>query len=116
MPSEIINLLVPGRVLSDDDVATLLAAVGAAQWEVRKARLDARDDAIRSALAALAPLDRTNAARALERAWNRLRCGWAGGTEFDALVREIDRLHGTGAPLSVPQLTRIAREGRTPCA
>ena len=108
------EILVPNRVLSAEDVATLQAAIGSAPWEARAARLDARDDAIRTALAALAPLDRTNAARALERAWNRLRCGWAGGPDLDALIRTIDRLHGTGAPLSVPQICRIAREGRTP--
>lgn len=114
MPSEITNLLVPGHVLSADDVATLLAALSAAPWEARQARLDARDKAIRAALAALTPLDRTNAARALERAWNRLRCGWTGRTDFDALVQEIDRQHGTAAPLRFPQIARIARGERTP--
>ncbi len=114
MPAEIVSLLVPGHVLTAKDVATLRAALDAPRWEIRQARLYKRDDAIRAALAALAPLDRTNAARALERAWNRLRCGSAGRTDFDALVREIDRLHGAGSILGVPQIIRITRAGRTP--
>ena len=108
------EILVPNRVLSADDVATLRAALGTAPWEARQARLDARDNAIRAALAALAPLDRTNSARALERAWNRLKSGWSGESEFDALVQKIDRLNGDNRPLRFPQIVRIARGERTP--
>ena len=92
----------------------LRAALGAPAWQIRQDRLAARDEAIRAALAALAPLPPTLAARALERAWAGHRRGFACSPGVAELVDAASRLHGDARPLSWEQIARIGRGHRTP--
>jgi hypothetical protein len=112
--TDIAALLVPGRVLTADDVAALQAALGTPAWQMRQSRLDARDAAVREALEALAPLGASNAAKALARAWAATLRGAAINPAIAPLVACAATLHGDTAPLSWTQIARIGRTGRTP--
>jgi len=108
------DVLRPGRVLTVDDVAALQAALGTPGWRVRQERLDARDAAVRDALAELAPLGASNAAKAVARAWAATLRGAAVNSAIAPLVARAAALHGDTEPLSWTQVARIGRTGRTP--
>ncbi len=107
-------LLVPGRTLTADEAALLRAALGVAPWQARKRRLDARDDAVCAAMGLLCERGPLAAARRLHAAWMRVARGARDDSaELHDVVCTIHASHD-GAVLSVGQLLRIAREGRTP--